>query len=94
MTKNLEEMILQKMIQRKRAAVRRKMRRVMLLKRLFRLLTNAAYYMDDGEPRRDEEGQKILEEVQAQMRALPPFSDQEVETEFREMDPELKAFQE
>ena len=53
----------------------------MMLDRETTLLAEAGYYDSAGYPRQDAEGQRIWELVQAQLKALPPFTDAEIDAE-------------
>jgi hypothetical protein len=53
----------------------------MLMEREFHLLKEAGYFDDAGDPRKGEEGKRIWEFVQMQMKALPPFTDREIDAE-------------
>jgi hypothetical protein len=59
----------------------------MLLEREFHLLKEAGYFDGAGRPRKDAEGKRIWEFVQAQMKALPPFTDAEIDAELWKGEP-------
>ena len=60
-----------------RAAIRH----AMMLEREGKLLKESGYFDATGRPRQDEKGKAIWEIVQKQMRALPPFTNAEVDRE-------------
>ena len=53
---------------------------VMMMKRRFHLLEEAGYFVE-GKARRGAEAKGIWDFVDAQMRALPPFTDAQIDAE-------------